>query len=58
MGPRIETIASGIDYASSVTAVGGRAFYPEGKLRFLFGPAAGQDPGPFRVRSVAIPEGQ
>ncbi|MCL6251508.1 hypothetical protein M3P36_10700 [Altererythrobacter sp. KTW20L] len=54
----IETIASGIDYASSVTAVNGRAFYPEGKLRFLFGPAAGEDPGPFIVRNVAIPGGQ
>lgn len=54
----IETIAEGVDYASSVTAVGGRAFYPEGKLRFLFGPAAGEDPGPFVVRSVAIPEAE
>lgn len=52
----IETLADGIDYASAVTAAGGRAFYPEGKLRFLFGPQAGQDPGPFVVRSVAIPE--
>ena len=51
----IDVLAEGIDYASSVTAVAGRAFYPEGKLRFLFGPAAGQDPGPFVVRSVAIP---
>jgi sugar lactone lactonase YvrE len=55
---RIETLASGVDYASSVTAVGGRAFYPEGKLRFLFGPAANQDPGPFVVRNVAIPEAE
>ena len=55
---RIETLAEGVDYASSVTAVGGRAFYPEGKLRFLFGPQAGQDPGPFVIRNVAIPEGQ
>ena len=54
----IATIAEGVDYASSVTAVGGRAFYPEGKLRFLFGPQAGQDPGPFVIRNVAIPEGQ
>ena len=51
----IETIASGVDYASSVTAVNGRAYFPEGKLRFLFGPAAGGDPGPFVVRNVAIP---
>lgn len=58
-GPvRVETIATGVDYASAVTAVGGRAFYPEGKLRFLFGPQAGQDPGPFVVRSVAIPGGR
>ncbi len=58
-GPVIfQTIASGIDYASSVTAVNGRAFYPEGKLRFLFGPAAGEDPGPFVIRSVAIPEAE
>lgn len=58
-GPvQVETIASGIDYASAVTAVGGRAFYPEGKLRFLFGPQAGQDPGPFVVRNVVIPEAE
>lgn len=55
---RIETIAEGVDYASAVTAVNGRAFYPEGKLRFLFGPLAGQDPGPFIVRNVAIPEAE
>ena len=54
----ITTLAEGVDYASAVTAVGGRAFYPEGKLRFMFGPQAGQDPGPFVVRNVAIPEGQ
>jgi sugar lactone lactonase YvrE len=54
----IVTLADGVDYASAVTAVGGRAFYPEGKLRFLFGPLAGQDPGPFVVRNVAIPGGE
>jgi sugar lactone lactonase YvrE len=54
----IQTIAQGVDYASSVTAVGGRAFYPEGKLRFLFGPLAGQDPGAFVVHNVAIPEAE
>lgn len=54
----IETIAEGVDYASSVTAVDGRAFYPDGKLRFLFGPLAGQDPGPFIVHNVAIPEAE
>ena len=54
----IVTLADGIDYASAVTATRGRAFYPEGKLRFLFGPLAGQDPGPFVVRNVAIPEAE
>lgn len=54
----IVTLAEGIDYASSVTATQGRAFYPEGKLRFLFGPQAGQEPGPFVVRNVAIPEAE
>ncbi|MXO70665.1 SMP-30/gluconolactonase/LRE family protein [Alteraurantiacibacter buctensis] len=54
----IAVLADGIDYASAVTAVGGRAFYPEGKLRFMFGPQAGQDPGPFVVRNVAIPGGE
>ena len=54
----IQTIAEGVDYASSVTAVGGRAFYPDGKLRFLFGPLAGQDPGAFVVHNVAIPEAE
>ena len=59
-GDRAEvvTLAEGVDYASAVTAVEGRAFYPEGKLRFLFGPQAGQDPGPFVVRNVAIPEAE
>ena len=52
----IETIAEGIDYASSVTPVNGRAYYPEGKLSFMFDPEkAGQDPGTFVIRSVAIP---
>lgn len=56
-GPvQVEVIADGIDYASSVTMVGDRAWYPEGKLRFLFGPDAGGDPGPFVVRSAPIPE--
>lgn len=54
----ITVLAEGVDYASSVTPVNGRAFYPEGKLRFLFGPQAGQDPGPFVIRSVAIPEAE
>jgi len=53
---QIDVIAEGIDYASSVTMAGGRAYFPEGKLRFLFGPKAGEDPGPFLVRSVPIPE--
>jgi sugar lactone lactonase YvrE len=54
----IVTLADGVDYASAVTAHNGRAFYPEGKLRFLFGPQTGQDPGAFVVRNVAIPEGE
>ncbi|MES2699667.1 MAG: hypothetical protein V4647_08665 [Pseudomonadota bacterium] len=54
----IATLAEGIDYASAVTALNGRAFYPEGKLRFLFGPQAGGEPGPFVVRNVAIPEAE
>ncbi|MEN7535675.1 SMP-30/gluconolactonase/LRE family protein [Aurantiacibacter flavus] len=54
----VTPIADGVDYASSVTPVGGRAYYPEGKLRFLFGPDAGKDPGAFVIRSVAIPEVQ
>lgn len=53
---QIETIAEGIDYASSVTAVDGRAFYPEGKLSFLFDPNKQmQDPGEFIVRNALIP---
>ena len=55
---QIDTIAEGIDYASSVTMANGRAYYPEGKLGFLFGPSAGEDPGPFIIRSVEIPEAQ
>lgn len=55
----IETIAQGIDYASSVTEVNGRAFYPEGKLSFMFDPNKQmQDPGPFIVRNAAIPEAE
>ncbi|HSG35749.1 MAG TPA: hypothetical protein VLA37_14555 [Sphingomonadaceae bacterium] len=58
-GPvQIAVIADGIDYASSVTFANGRAYYPEGKLGFLFGPKAGQDPGPFVIRSAEIPEAQ
>lgn len=52
---QVEVIAEGVDYASSVTMVGDRAWYPEGKLRFMFGPDAGGDPGPFVVRSAPIP---
>ena len=57
-GPvEIEVIASGIDYASSVTMVGTRAYYPEGKLSYMFDPAKrGQDPGTFVIRSVEIPQ--
>ena len=51
----IEVLAEGIDYASSVTLAAGRAWYPEGKLRFLFGPQAGEDPGAFVIRSVPVP---
>ena len=54
----VTPIAEGVDYASSVTPLGGRAYYPEGKLRFLFGPDVGKDPGTFVIRSVAIPEVQ
>ncbi|WP_137679763.1 SMP-30/gluconolactonase/LRE family protein [Aurantiacibacter suaedae] len=54
----VTPIAEGVDYASSVTPVGGRAYFPEGKLRFLFGPDTGKDPGSFVIRSAAIPEGQ
>ncbi len=55
----IETIAEGIDYASSVTAVNGRAWYPEGKLSYLFDPNKQmQDPGEFVIRSVEIPEAE
>jgi hypothetical protein len=58
-GPvQVDVIAEGIDYASSVTMASGRAYYPEGKLGFLFGPSAGEDPGPFIIRSVQIPEAQ
>ena len=52
----ITTLAEGIDYASSVTAYDGRAYYPEGKLTFLFDPNRQmEDPGDFRVYNVAIP---
>ena len=54
----VTPIAEGIDYASSVTPMGGRAYYPDGKLRYLFGPDAGKDPGEFVIRSVAIPEAE
>jgi sugar lactone lactonase YvrE len=56
-GPvEVRVIADGIDYASSVTEAGGRAWFPEGKLSYLFSPdKRGQDPGPFVIRSVEIP---
>jgi len=57
-GPvEVQVIAEGIDYASSVTEIDGRAWFPEGKLSYLFSPdKRGQDPGAFVIRSVAIPE--
>jgi hypothetical protein len=59
-GPvQVEVIADGIDYASSVTVSNGRAFYPEGKLSFMFDPGKQtQDPGPFIIRNAAIPGGE
>jgi len=59
-GPvQVDVIADGIDYASSVTMTGGRAFYPEGKLSYMFDPNKQmQDPGPFIVRNAAIPGGE
>ena len=57
-GPvQVEIIAQGLDYASSVTAWHGRAYFPEGKLSYLMDPAKrGQDPGAFLIRSVPIAE--
>lgn len=53
----VRVIASGIDYASSVTMIDGRAFYPEGKLSYMMDPAKrGQNPGSFVIRSAAIPQ--
>ena len=53
-GPvQVQVIASGIDYASSVTTAGGRAYFPEGKLRLMADPAA--DAGTFVIRSVELP---
>lgn len=53
---QVTDIAGGIDYASSVTEVGGRVFYPEGKLSYLFDPNKQmQDPGEFRVFNAEIP---
>lgn len=52
----VEVIAQGIDYASAVTSWRGRAFFPEGKLGYLFDPALRDaDPGRFVIRSVPIP---
>jgi hypothetical protein len=54
----VRVIASGIDYASSVTVAGGRAWFPEGKLSYMFDPAKrGQDPGSFVIRSAPIEPG-
>ena len=53
---QVTNIASGIDYASSVTEVDGRVFYPEGKLSYLFDPNMQmQDPGDFSVFNAEIP---
>ncbi len=59
-GPvQVDVIADGIDYASSVTVANGRAFYPEGKLSFLFDPNKQmQDPGDFIIRNAEIPGGE
>ena len=56
---QIEVLASGVDYASSVTPLDGRVFYPEGKLSYMFDPNKQmQDPGEFRVFNVALPGGE
>lgn len=53
---QVTDIAGGIDYASSVTEVDGRVFYPEGKLSYMFDPNKQmQDPGEFRVFNAEIP---
>ncbi len=55
----IEVLASGVDYASSVTPHDGRVYYPEGKLSYMLDPNKQmQDPGEFRVFNVALPEGE
>lgn len=54
---KVQTIAEGIDYPSSAVAVGARAYYPEGRIAYLFDPALrGRDPGLFTVRSAPLPE--
>ncbi|GAA0268671.1 hypothetical protein GCM10009127_05650 [Alteraurantiacibacter aestuarii] len=56
---QIDVIAQGIDYPSSATAVNGRAWYPVGKITYLFDPALReQDPGPFTIESTPIPEAE
>ena len=53
---RIEAIEDGFTEPVSVTQVGNTAWVAEGKLSYIIGDNKDKDPGPFTIKSVALPK--
>ncbi|MGY8677234.1 hypothetical protein Q2941_05380 [Bradyrhizobium sp. UFLA05-153] len=53
---KIEVVKDGLAEPVSVTQVGDVAWVAEGKLSHLIGPNKDKDPGPFVLKSVALPK--
>ncbi|WP_426413551.1 hypothetical protein [Bradyrhizobium ganzhouense] len=53
---KIEVIKDGLAEPVSVAQVGDSAWVAEGKLSYLIGPNKDKDPGPFVLKSVALPK--
>jgi sugar lactone lactonase YvrE len=52
-------LVTGLDFPAAVTLVGRTAYVPEGKIAYLFDPARREeDPGPFVIHAVRMPEGR
>jgi len=52
-------LVTGLDFPAAVTLVGRTAYVPEGKIGYLFDPARREeDPGPFTIHAVRLPEGR
>lgn len=48
------TIKDGLDSPPAITEQGGNVWVIEAKFRFLFGPDAGKDPGPFLATPIPV----